>query len=125
MKINIEPIILQFKRPSGTSRGVLLTKPSWILTTLLPNGHMARGECSVIPGLSPDFESPFAYEQTLESLKAQMEKNWTFEAFSINNLFKSEKWLTFTEEFRSFPSILFGIETLALDIQNGGTGGIF
>ena len=38
---------LEFKRPSGTSRGVLTTKDSWFLI-IEENGKTGLGECQVI-----------------------------------------------------------------------------
>lgn len=54
---------LQFKRPSGTSRGILTTKDSWFLI-LTQDGKRGVGECSLLSGLSyddtPDFEKQLA-----------------------------------------------------------------
>jgi len=51
--------ILNFKQPSGTSRGVLTTKETWFVL-LQSNGKKGVGECGVFRGLSiddrPDFE---------------------------------------------------------------------
>jgi o-succinylbenzoate synthase len=51
--------ILNFKTPGGTSRGVLKTKPSWIIE-FSENDKTGYGEVSLLPGLSfddhPDFE---------------------------------------------------------------------
>ena len=69
MEIHIEKKLLNFKKPSGTSRGILYNKPSWILSVRLSNGLIALGECSVIPGLSPDFIDENQYERKLADLK--------------------------------------------------------
>ena len=46
---------LMFKVPAGTSRGTLLSKPSWyIIAEDKDSGRRAIGECSIIPDLSPD-----------------------------------------------------------------------
>lgn len=45
---------LRFKKPSGTSRGILREKPSWFILSEDYNGVKRIGECSVIEGLSPD-----------------------------------------------------------------------
>lgn len=45
---------LQFKVPSGTSRGVLTDKPSWFLVHQEGGDISAISECSLIPGLSID-----------------------------------------------------------------------
>ncbi len=55
MKARYKPHRLLFKTPSGTSRGVLKTKDSWVLVLEDTNG-LGYGECSVIPGLSPDLD---------------------------------------------------------------------
>jgi hypothetical protein len=48
---------LVFKKPAGTSRGILHTKPSWIYEYALPNGKTAQTEFPIIPGLSPEFQN--------------------------------------------------------------------
>ena len=94
----------QFKRPSGTSRGVLTEKHAWFLEvskTEAPN-IIGIGECSVIPGLSPDFDSFEKYEAKLDALCQDLSLDLT-----------------------NWPSIKFGLETALLDLQNGGKGVIF
>lgn len=51
---------LQFKRPSGTSRGVLKTKDSWLVSSWKEEQLVGIGECSIIEGLSP--EDPIAMD---------------------------------------------------------------
>jgi len=125
MEIHIEKKLLNFKNPSGTSRGILYDKPSWVLSVRLSNGHTALGECSVIPGLSPDFIDEHAYEKKLNELKKEIEFNWTEEEFYQFGVFISVKWAAFIHKWALYPSIVFGIETLARDIFNGGIGLIF
>lgn len=83
--------ILDFKRPSGTSRGVMNTKETWLIQ-LEENGKTGVGECGILRGLSiddrPDFE---------EKLK------WTCE--NINLGLKK-----LVSELVEFPSIQFGLE---------------
>ena len=81
MEIHIEKKLLHFKKPSGTSRGILYDKPSWILSLRLSNARTAYGECSVIPGLSPDFTDENQYEQKLVDLKKEVESDWSEEEF--------------------------------------------
>ena len=69
MEIHIEKKLLHFKKPSGTSRGILYDKPSWILSVRLSSGQTAFGECSVIPGLSPDFIDENQYERNSNKLR--------------------------------------------------------
>ena len=125
MEIHIEKKLLNFKKPSGTSRGILYDKPSWILSVRLSNGLIALGECSVIPGLSPDFIDEHSYEKKLDELKKDVESNWTEQEFQLMSVFTSLKWTAFIQKLAMYPSMIFGIETLARDIFNGGKGLIF
>ena len=89
----------QFKRPSGTSRGILTEKHAWFIEiwdSEYPE-IIGIGECSVIPGLSPDFESFESYERKLTEVCADI------------NL-----------DLNQWPSIKFGLETAMLDLKNGG-----
>ena len=82
---------LNFKRPSGTSRGIMTTKETWFIT-LESNQRKGVGECGILRGLSiddrPDFE---------EKLK------WTCENINLG-------LRTLLEELIEFPSIQFGVE---------------
>lgn len=98
----IEPVVLTFKRPSGTSRGILTEKKSWILQLSNSSGQTGQGECSVIPGLSPDFEDENDYIKQLEQVSAQI------------HLF-----LQHPERLAKFPSILMGLEAAALEMIQG------
>ncbi|QBJ86211.1 o-succinylbenzoate synthase [Chryseobacterium gleum] len=93
--------LLQFKRPSGTSRGVLLDKETFILT-VSEEGRKGIGECAVFRGLSyddrPDYE---------EKLK------WLCENINLDAAFLKE-------ELKEFPSIWFGYEQAVLNLRNGG-----
>ena len=51
---------LLFKRPSGTSRGILNHKDSWYMYTESSQGIAGIGEASLIEGLSPDDSSRIA-----------------------------------------------------------------
>lgn len=104
MKARYSKKTFHFKRPSGTSRGVLTEKHAWFIEIWSEEtpSIIGRGECSIIPGLSPDFVDFESYENQLngvcENLDADLE-NW--------------------------PSIKFGLETAILDLKNGGKGIIF
>lgn len=124
MEINIQKHLLQFKKPSGTSRGVLYDKPSWILSVQLPNGKIAQGECSVIPGLSPDFIDETHYTSALHKLNQQF-SYWNQDEFMDVSLFQGRKWKQFIADWITFPSIIFGMETLAKEIQSEGSGILF
>ncbi|MDO7699066.1 MAG: hypothetical protein MUP89_04860, partial [Schleiferiaceae bacterium] len=47
---------LTFKRPAGTSRGVMLSKPAYFIEVAC-EGFKGQGECGLLPGLSID-DSP-------------------------------------------------------------------
>ncbi len=104
IRISYKKHVLQFKRPSGTSRGVLSRKTSFYLMvsdTENP-GITGIGECSTIKGLSPD---PWdTYEKTMEAVCLGHEP--------------PEYWLQ--AGLDDFPSIRFGLETALLDWQKGG-----
>jgi o-succinylbenzoate synthase len=68
MVLNYRRIDLRFKFPAGTSRGVLVSKTSWIIL-LQRKDSKGIGECSIIPGLSPDNE--VVIEKKLEQLRNQ------------------------------------------------------
>ena len=59
MKATAHKYTLNFKRPSGTSRGVLTTKETWFVI-LQEQGKRGVGECGILRGLSiddrPDYE---------------------------------------------------------------------
>lgn len=91
MQASYHKHLLNFKRPSGTSRGVLTTKETWFLT-ISSEGKKGLGECGILRGLSiddrPDYE---------EKLK------WVCE-----NIALGEEMLW--EQLMEFPSIQFGVE---------------
>ncbi|MGA8853678.1 MAG: o-succinylbenzoate synthase [Christiangramia sp.] len=91
MTASYKKYILNFKRPSGTSRGVLTEKETWFLK-ISEGNNFGIGECGILRSLSyddrPDYE---------EKLK------WV-----CNNINLGEEMLW--EELREFPSIQFGVE---------------
>lgn len=93
--------ILEFKRPSGTSRGVLLTKETYILE-IFENGNKGVGECALFRGLSYD-DTP-EYEEKMQWLCENMNRDFKF----------------LKEELREFPSIWFGYEQALLNLKHGG-----
>lgn len=82
---------LHFKRPSGTSRGVLTEKETWFLF-LEHNGKKGVGECGLLRGLSADDRPD--YEEKLQWVCANI------------HLGKDQLW----ESLIEFPSIQFGVE---------------
>ncbi|HET8886783.1 MAG TPA: o-succinylbenzoate synthase [Salinimicrobium sp.] len=82
---------LDFKRPSGTSRGILTQKETWFLK-LTDGSKTGIGECGILRGLSiddrPDYEEKLKW--TCENIKLGPHKLW--------------------KELKEFPSIQFGVE---------------
>ena len=107
MKATFSHLKLIFKRPAGTSRGIMQIKNSWLLE-LTDGTNSGIGEISVIEGLSPDFISIESFELKLSDICAEIESG-------IDNMSSLE----------NYPSIKFGFETAILDLQNGGKGVIF
>lgn len=99
MKAIFKKYILNFKNPSGTSRGVLRTKETWFLI-LEENGHFGIGECGLFRGLSYDDVS--GYEEKCY---------WV-----AQNISKGETELL--NELREFPSIQFGLEQAFLSLKS-------
>ena len=99
MKATYQKYVLQFKQPSGTSRGVMNVKETWFLL-LEENGKKGIGECGLLRGLSiddrPDYESKL---------------QWVCENIDLG---KDFLW----ENLIAFPSIQFGIEMAFLSLES-------
>jgi len=93
---------LIFKKPAGTSRGILTSKDSWFIILKDKNHNTGIGECSIIRGLSfddrPDFE---------EKLEEVCQKIENFQYYLDTGL-------------AEFPAIRFGLETALKDLETGG-----
>lgn len=103
----IEKYTLEFKRPSGTSRGVLRTKDSWFIR-LWDDANpsvVGIGECSIIEGLSPD---------PLDTLEYAL-SNLDWEVLSSEGL----------DSLVDYPAIQFAVETAMLDLDQGGRQVLF
>lgn len=91
MKATYHKYLLHFKRPSGTSRGVMTDKETWFIV-LDHEGKKGIGECGILRGLScddrPDYEEKLA---------------WTCANIHLG---KEVLW----ENLLEFPSIQFGVE---------------
>jgi o-succinylbenzoate synthase len=113
MHCTVQPIVLKFKVPAGTSRGVLLTKPSWIVE-LIDEDIRGKGEISIIPGLSPEFTDEQLFTDKIHEIVKAINEG----------ICDSKKGFdaAFLAELSDFPSILFGLETAWLDFKNGGKG---
>ena len=92
--------ILNFKRPGGTSRGVLHTKETYFLK-ISENNRTGIGECAIFRGLSYD-DVP-EYEEKLRWLCENINENADF----------------IKKEMLHFPSIWFGYEQAILNLKNG------
>ena len=100
MKAHFKKYTLNFKQPSGTSRGVYTTRDVWFI--FLSDGtNTGIGECAPLPNLS--IESPKKMSAKLLQVCEQI-----------------DYFSTFPEELQNWPSIRFGLETALLDLQNGG-----
>ena len=91
MKATYHKYILNFKRPSGTSRGVMNEKETWFIV-LEKDGKKGIGECGILRGLSIDDRPD--YEEKLQ---------WTCANIHLG---KDSLW----EALLEFPSIQFGVE---------------
>jgi o-succinylbenzoate synthase len=98
MKATYHKYILNFKQPSGTSRGVLNEKETWFIL-LEHNGNKGIGECGILRGLSVDDCDD--YEEKLK---------WTCANIHLG---KEKLW----QELIEFPSIQFGVETAFLSLE--------
>jgi len=94
---------LNFKKPSGTSRGVLTEKDTYYVILDNVNGAYTPGigECSTIKGLSMDARD--GYEKKLKEV-----------CQDINN------YIDNLDQLNGWPSICFGIETALKDVEGGG-----
>jgi o-succinylbenzoate synthase len=109
----VEFIDLKFIQPAGTSRGVLYSKPSWILH--LNQGMVTgKGEISVIPGLSPDYSDQISFEKKINEVLSQLNGDGCHPEEGIAS--------SLLNSLKDFPSILFGLETAWLDFEHGGKG---
>jgi O-succinylbenzoate synthase len=91
LKATYHKYILDFKKPSGTSRGVLTQKETWFLV-LQNDEKKGIGECGILRGLSCDDRPD--YEEKLQ---------WV-----CDHIHLGEKALW--EALIEFPSIQFGVE---------------
>ncbi len=99
MKASYHQYILDFKNPSGTSRGVLTQKETWFLL-LEQNGKKGIGECGILRGLSADDRPD--YEQKLQ---------WVCQNIDLG---EDALWHALME----FPSIQFGVEMAFLSLRS-------
>lgn len=98
MKATYHKYNLNFKQPSGTSRGVLKTKETWFIL-ISSEGKRGVGECGILRGLSiddrPDYEDQLKY--------------------TCNNIDKGLAILL--AENIEFPSIQMGLEMAFMSLE--------
>jgi o-succinylbenzoate synthase len=99
MKATYYKHILKFKRPSGTSRGILREKETWFI--IIKDGNKTGvGECGLLRGLSIDDRTD--YEEVLKKICENINKG-------LASLLTSLK---------EFPSIKFGLEQAFLSLNS-------
>ncbi len=106
IKASYKKYILHFKKPSGTSRGILKTKETFFIV-LKKNGKTGIGETGLFRGLSID--DVINYEEKL---------NW-----ACSNINKGLIFLL--KELYKFPSIQFGLEQAFLSLKSEKTLELF
>lgn len=99
MKATFKKYLLNFKNPSGTSRGILRTKETWFLF-LEDEGKWGVGECGLFIGLS--FDDVPEYEDKCA---------WVSENI---NLGETE----LLKQLKDFPSIQFGVEQAFISLHS-------
>lgn len=106
MKASYKKYLLNFKQPSGTSRGVLKTKETYFII-LEKDGKIGYGETGLFRGLSADDRPD--YEVNLK--------------WACNNIHLGlEALLT---ELYEFPSIQFGLEQAFLSLESSDGFNLF
>jgi len=93
---------LKFVRPAGTSRGILLEKPCWLIRLRSPDGKTGLGEVSFIPGLSVEKQ---------EEMEIRLDH--------ICKLI-SRGEMDPGQELPSLPGIQFALETAIRDLETEG-----
>ena len=100
MQSNFKKYDLNFKQASGTSRGILTKKETYILE-ISDGDKKGIGECAIFRGLSYD-DVP-EYEEKLIWLCEHINNNAEF----------------LKSELKHFPSIIFGLEQALLNLKYG------
>lgn len=102
--IDVVPYTLHFIQPAGTSRGVMTDRSVWFVHVVSTTDPWKEGwgECAPLPGLSCDYSQD--YENILRRFCAEIEASGCMD----------------TDVLRSYPSMLFGIETALVGFERGG-----
>ncbi len=111
MFLDFKKYILDFRFDAGTSRGVLKQKTGWFLKLRYEENNplFGIGECSLIPGLSPDDDD---LEPTLKKLANEIRSMTSVDLLAA---LKSSNFIA-----PNFPSIRFGLEVALNDLHLGG-----
>lgn len=99
MEANYKKYTLNFKRPSGTSRGVMTTKETYFIQ-IEKDGKIGIGECGILRGLSIDDRAD--YEDRLQQTCRHINN-------SLDELLR---------DLVEFPSIQFGLETAFKSLES-------
>ena len=102
MTYRIEERLLHFKQPAGTSRGVYTTRKIW-LVHLSDGQRTGVGECAPLPDLSCDALPDHEYASILNKFCEDFCQSGEIDYDAL----------------RDYPSMLFGLETALLNLQNG------
>lgn len=100
LKIDIEERVLHFRQPAGTSRGIYTERRIWLIR-VTDGRRCGIGECAPLPLLSCD-DMP-DYGKRLRMFCNDVEQKGTLDADAL----------------RDYPSMLFGLETALLNLENG------
>jgi o-succinylbenzoate synthase len=100
MKINYRKHTLEFIKPAGTSRSVLLQNDVWYIF-IEKDAKIGVGECNPLVGLSYDDRPDFEEKLT-----------------NFVEIFNKEQEVNL-ELLNDFPAIKFGFECALLDLKNG------
>ncbi len=107
---------LTFKRPSGTSRGILTEKHAWYITLSSSKSNIKGiGEVSIIPGLTKEFIDLESYQKWLEE---------SIQLLNDTQIDKTD-FLSFIDQWYDKPSLFFGLETAYYDFISGGNQLLF
>ena len=110
-KITITSKLLHFLQPAGTSRGVYNTRLSFYLklTSDEQPNVVGVGECATLPDLSCDAIPPNEYERKLRTFCDEYERTGVIDY----------------EAMRTYPSMLFGLETAVAQFNAKGSLNFF
>ena len=110
-KITITSKLLHFLQPAGTSRGVYNTRLSFYLklTSDEQPDVVGVGECATLPDLSCDAMPPNEYERKLRTFCDEYESTGVIDY----------------EAMRTYPSMLFGLETAVAQFNAKGSLNFF